>query len=150
MKIEVKQISEEKHPKKKVSVKTAAKKIPVDTVNTLESATKPPEPKPPELAPGRPEPVVTKRSFEPQKKYQRALIPRIPTPKITDISLLGRVVVLVAAATLIVIGGQSLLVEYDNKIWNVILTPFNVAIIILGLILITLYIPKKYTHKSIR
>jgi hypothetical protein len=134
MKIEVKQIEEDERVKKKVSVK----KMPVDTTSTLKSATKPPEP------------VIIKRSFKAEKEYHRALIPRIPTPKIADISLLGRGVILISATALVIIGVQSLLVEYDNKIWNLLLTPFNVAIILLGLILIALYIPKKHTHESIR
>src|SRR5580700_11331327 len=133
MKIEVKQIGEDE-VKKTVSVK----KIPVNTTHTLKSATKPPEP------------VVMKRSFKTEKQYSRALLPRIPRPKIANISLLGRVVILISAAALVIIGAQSLLVEYDNTIWNMILTPFNVAIVLLGLILIALYTPKKYTPKSIR
>lgn len=154
MKIEVTQISEEKHLKKKVSAKP--KKVPVAASETVEVTDEQPVPEPaaleqPDPTPSHTEPVVIKKTFKASQKYHRRQLPSIPMPRVANTGLLTRFIILVSAAALLIIGAQDLSMEYDNKIWNLLLTPFNIAIVIVGLSLITLYaIPPKRTRKRTR
>jgi len=69
-----------------------------------------------------------------QKKLHVALLSRILGRKVPKVSLATRAVILIASVGLTIIAVEEISAEMSNKLWSEFLTPFNVVILVIGVL----------------